>query len=76
MFLSFRGSDTHNNFTDHFIITLSEKEFLPSRTTRGFKKKNLSHSNSCRPPENSPISIVVSQVIMLPPHGASMKWLP
>ena len=76
VFLSFRGTDTGNNFTIISIIISSGKEFSPSGTTRGFRKGNLSLLSFCKPSEIPVFLSLSSHVIMLPPHGASMKWLP
>ena len=43
VFLSFRGEDTRNNFTDHLFIALKEKGINTLKMMKNLRKENLSH---------------------------------
>ena len=46
VFLSFRGEDTCNNFTDHLYVALQRKDILIFRDEEELEKGNLFLSSS------------------------------
>ena len=67
VFLSFRGEDTRNNFTDHLYVALQRKDILTFRDEKLEKGKSI--SELFKTIEKSQIAIIV-----LSKNYASSTW--
>ena len=67
VFLSFRGEDTRNNFTDHLYVALQRKDILTFRDEKLEKGKSI--SDLFKTIEKSQIAIII-----LSKNYASSTW--
>ena len=69
IFLSFRGEDTHNNFTDHLYATLNQKGVYTFRDNEKLKRGKRISPVLLKAIEESLFAIVV-----LSKNYASSTW--
>ena len=73
VFLSFRGENTRNSFTDHLYVSLKQKGIITFRDDKKLEKGKSISPELLKAIETSRFAIVISQKTMQLQHGVWMN---